>query len=446
MVSVMTIRRPTFFVLACLLLTAGLDSGWADTREARETEGTAATRDVSSVQAKRATLMNHWKQSFIKLIGENFAAWDQNRDGRLSPDEIDRLIADPSVTGLKAAAVASIHRYLRSDGAPAAITQRELLTEAQQQPLLPEQGKNGEPLRQDLYDGKPHFVSFYTYFGQHLKKAPRDLFTSGEGPTLEGIKQGSLGDCFFMCVIGATVNRDPQTIRKMLHANPDGTTDVRFPGSKRVHVPPLTDSEIALTSSAADQGIWVNVLEKAFGTVKYAQPKSHKSDDDIDLDVISRGGKIQSTVQLMTGHKASVITIRNYKNKKYHLPTRDEMPRLLARLDSTLSKTFAANRIVCADIAAGVKGKDIPPGLSGRHAYAVLGYDQKSHTVTVWNPHGKDYKPKASPPNPTNGYPVNKGVFEIPLKDFVRVFKAVTYETSTSLTADASSKRRRGRA
>ena len=80
-----------------------------------------------------------------------------------------------------------------------------------------------------------------------------------------------------------------------------------------------------------------------------------------------------------------------------------------------------------------------------RHAYAVLGYDPATHIVTVWNPHGKDYKPKASPPNPTNGYTVKKGVFEIPLKDFVRVFKAVTYETSASLTAVANPKRRRGR-
>jgi Calpain family cysteine protease len=447
MVQAMTTRRPTFFILACLLLATGLNTGWSDSRgraAARETEGTTATREISSAQEKRAAVMSHGKQSFIKLVGEKFAAWDQNRDGRLSPDEIDRLIADPQVVGLEAAAVASIHRYLRADGAPSAITQRELQTEAQQQPLLPEQGKNGEPLRQDLNDGKPRFVTFYTYFALHLKKAPRDLFTSDQGPTLEGIKQGSLGDCFFMCVIGATVNRDPQSIRKMLHANPDGTTDVKFPGSRRVRVPRLTDSEIALTSSAEDQGIWVNVLEKAFGTVKYAQPKTQHSDDEIDLDVISRGGKILSTIQLMTGHKAFAITIRQYKSKKYHLPTRADMPRMLARLDSAFSKAFASNRLVCADIAPGINGKDIPPGLSGRHAYAVLGYDPATHIVTVWNPHGKDYKPKASPPNPTNGYTVKKGVFEIPLKDFVRVFKAVTYETSASLTAAANPKRRRG--
>ena len=52
------------------------------------------------------------------------------------------------------------------------------------------------------------------------------------------------------------------------------------------------------------------------------------------------------------------------------------MPRLLARLDSVFSKAFAANRLVCTEIAVGIKGIDTPPGLSGKHAYAVLGYDR----------------------------------------------------------------------
>jgi Calpain family cysteine protease len=420
-------------LFACLLLVNGWNACAADTAE-KANEATAATRAASSVEAKRASFAARAKQSFTKVVGQNFANWDQNGDGRISADEIDRLIADPSVNGLQAAAVASIHRYLRADGAPPALTQADLLAKVQEQPLLPEQGDNRE-VRHDQNDGKPRFVVYYTRFAQHLKLAPRDLFTGDEGPTLEGIKQGALGDCFFMCVIGATVNRDPQTIRKMLRANPDGTTDVKFPSVKKVRVPRLTDGEIALTSSAADQGLWINVLEKAFGEVRYAQPKSHHSEDEIDLDVISRGGKILSTIELMTGHKAFVIPIRKYKNKKYHLPSGAELPRTIARLDSAFSKAFAANRLVCAEIAPGVSGKDIPPGLVGKHAYAVLGYVQASRTVTVWNPHGKDYTPKVSPAGLENGYPVKKGVFQMPLDEFVRVFKSVTYETSAALPA-----------
>ena len=75
MVKVMPTRRPTFFILACLLLATGLNTGWSDSRwreAARETEGTTATRAISSAQEKRAALMARGKQSFIKLVGEDF--------------------------------------------------------------------------------------------------------------------------------------------------------------------------------------------------------------------------------------------------------------------------------------------------------------------------------------------------------------------------------------
>jgi hypothetical protein len=428
----MPTRRLRLFILASLLLATGWNACRAD-KGANANGGTAATSGIPAREAKRPTFAARAKQSFAKIVDKNFEKWDQNQDGSLSADEIDRLVVDPSVSGLEAAAVAAIHRYLRSEGAPPAINRADLLSQAQQQSELPEQSNSRDDIRRDPTDEKARLVSRYAGFATHLKKAPRDLFAGDDGPTLDGVKQGSLGDCYFMCVIGATVNRDPQTVRRMLHANSDGTTDVKFPAIGIVRVARLTDSQIALTSSAADQGTWINVLEKAFGEVKLAQPQTKHSDDDIDLDVIARGGKILNTIQLMTGHKAFLIPIRKSKNKKSQLPTGAEIPRIIARLDSVFSKAFAAHRLVCTEIAPGVPGKDIPPGLVGRHAYAVLAYDQPNRTVTVWNPHGKDYKPKSSPAGPRNGYPVKGGVFQIPLADFVRVFHAVTYETSAPL-------------
>jgi hypothetical protein len=434
----MPTRRLGFLIPACLLLVAGLSACRAD-NETNAKGGTAATKKIPAGEAKQSFAARA-KQSFVKVVKQKFQSWDRDQDGRLSAGEIDQLILSPSVNGLEAAAVAAIHQYLRGKGAPTGLTQADLLAQAQQQAVVPEAKNSQEPLRTDLNDGKPRFVTYYAFFAAHLKKAPRDLFTSDDGPTLEGIKQGALGDCFFMCVIGATVNRDPQTVRKMLRANPDGTTQVMFPSLQSVRVPRLTDGEIALTSSAADQGLWINVLEKAFGEVKYAHPQTQRGDDDLDLDVISRGGKILTTIQLMTGHKAFVIPIRNFKNKQLQLPTEAEIPRTTKRLDSAFSKAFATNRLVCAEIAPGVTGKDIPPGLVGKHAYAVLGYDQASQMVTVWNPHGKTFTPKTSPPGLKNGYPVKGGVFQISLDDFVRVFKSVTYETSAPL-APANQKR-----
>ncbi len=175
----MPTRRPGFFALACLLLVIGLNDCRAD-NGTNAKEGTATTREKSASEAKRAASAARAKQSFTKIVGQNFPSWDQNQDGRLSADEIGRLIADPSISGLEAAAVAAIHRYLRSNGAPSAVTQADLLSKAQEQPVLPESEDSRDVVRHDQNDGKPRFVTYYASFASHLKKAPRELFT-GDG-------------------------------------------------------------------------------------------------------------------------------------------------------------------------------------------------------------------------------------------------------------------------
>ncbi len=191
--------------------------------------------------------------------------------------------------------------------------------------------------------------------------------------TLDGIKQ-VLGDLFLRVRDRSDrQSRPPNDPQDALGQTPTEQPIVKFwPAVKPVRVPRLTDSEIAVTSSAFDQGIWINVLEKAFGEVRLAQPQTKRADDEIDLDVISRGGKIRNTIQLMTGHKAFDISIRKVKNKKLAPPTGAEIPRISTRLDSVFSKAFASNRLVCAEIAPGVSGKDIPPGLVGSIALRYL--------------------------------------------------------------------------
>ena len=125
----MPTRRLRSLFFASLLLVTSLSVCRADT-ENNGNGGTAATHKLSASAAKRSSLAARAKQSFTKIVDQNFPNWDQNGDGRLSADEVDRLIADPSVSGLQAAAVASIHRYLRADGAPPAVTQADLLTQS----------------------------------------------------------------------------------------------------------------------------------------------------------------------------------------------------------------------------------------------------------------------------------------------------------------------------
>jgi hypothetical protein len=74
------------------------------------------------------------------------------------------------------------------------------------------------------------------------------------------------------------------------------------------------------------------------------------------------------------------------------------------------------------------KGLKLPPGINGKHAYAVLAFDDEAGTVEIWNPHGNTFKPKGEP-GIEHGYPTKAGRFTMPLVDFVSVFRAVTIET-----------------
>ena len=79
-------------------------------------------------------------------------------------------------------------------------------------------------------------------------------------------------------------------------------------------------------------------------------------------------------------------------------------------------------------VTCGTGSEPQPPGISGRHAYAVLGFDAKADALTLWNPHGNSFKPKGEP-GLQRGYPTRAGVFAMPVADFVRTFRGVNVET-----------------
>jgi hypothetical protein len=356
-------------------------------------------------------------QSFALVVRQNFAKWDQNGDGVLSAIEVDRVVKSPSVKGQEAAAIAAIHRYFRGDDAPAAMSEPELMPET-----------SVEPTRRDVDDNRPHFASDYAAFCKHLKRAPDTLFTDGNGPALNGISQGKLGDCFFVSTVGVAVKRDADFVRQTMRQRADGSYDVRFPGGPMVHINRLTDAEIALSSSAGDQGLWLNVLEKALSEVFLDLPKTKYYDDDIDLDVISRGGNAGRTITLMTGHASTTVNIRKAKKGKKSAPppSNREMPALIQKFDELLRRKCGEGALVCAATA---KKGTLPPHIACHHVIAILDYDADRQIVHLWNPWGNNFQPKSGPDGMANGYTTRQGEFEMPLRDFLRVFRCVIAES-----------------
>jgi hypothetical protein len=335
---------------------------------------------------------------FLPAVQNNFARWDLNHDGILSTNELDAAVADPQTKNDAAAAVAALKRASRLPkiSLPPLTVENIAALAAQREPNVA------------------------LMFGEGLKRISgatnRSLFADGL-PKLETIHQGKLGNCFCLAPLGAMVHRDPAQVAAMFTALTNGDYCVRF-GKKTVEVSPPTDAEIAMTSSNDRDGIWVNLYEKAVGTARNEdRPLAERADSP--LDALARGGSAGTMLAYITGHDMVRFSFKFAKDPAF--PTNDFAAKLVALREKLSAATRQNQLMTCGTI------KPTTPGLTPNHAYAVLGYEADADAVELWNPHGEDFSP-AGAPGAENGYATVKGVFQIPVAQFVRQFSGMAFE------------------
>lgn len=352
---------------------------------------------------------------FVNQVMKNFDAWDKNKDGKLSSQEIDDLVDESHITGQGAAAVAALKRADRAAKTPLPPLTREYF---QKYPKLAGAEKQAVP----------DFGGMYLSSLRRIQKADRTLFVAN-APRLESLHQGRLGDCYFLAPVGAVLHRNPDAIKRMFRALPNGQIEVNFGNGHRVCVKPVTDTELGLTSSTTGEGVWLNTLEKAFGATRNERLPQDKRKDSL-TDLIAKGGSSRPVIELLTGHKARGLSLRPKDKEKGH--TEGEVEAKLALLRPVLMAATKEKRLVCCG-TMGVSESDMKvPGIAGKHAYAILGYDSAKDEVHIWNPHGNTFRPKGER-GLKNGYATQAGRFSMPLKDFVRAFAGISYETTEPL-------------
>ncbi len=96
------------------------------------------------------------------------------------------------------------------------------------------------------------------------------LFSSS-GPSLDDIKQGQLGDCYFLAQIGSFAKLNQNVIEQSIVDFGDGTYGVQFVknGAKVFYrldadLPSTSVSNLAYAAFGAESSIWVAMLEKAW--------------------------------------------------------------------------------------------------------------------------------------------------------------------------------------
>lgn len=419
------------------------------------------------------------KPTLSSIVEKQFDAWDLDHDGTLSAAEIDSRCVDPEVKGAEAATVAALKRIVRSERYELPALTKAYLMNPPVPGRPPREARPGDGDADDpsIENGaqsadkaaanKPagpttRVPSWQGAFRQSLSKiehSGRELFVSGAAPSIDHVHQGPLGDCYFVSTVGAVVKRDSGAVTSMIApraAGEGGGYNVTFAGGRAIVVSPLTDAELALSSTTSDRtgdgGIWLAVLEKAFGTMRL-EDRPEKYTMDAATDAIARGGSTRATIRLLTGHTTEVIALRRKPkdpgaaaDDPASTPRPARRPRcagdppgpslvlagdadeLAAKVRKGVSAALAANRLV----TIGTGDEKLPPGISPRHAYAVLAFDADKDALTIWNPHGNTFPGrgrKMGEPGFENGYPTKAGVFEVPVADVARIFRGVVIET-----------------
>ncbi len=345
---------------------------------------------------------------FRQIVAADFARWDSNHDGELSPGEINALIENPQVKGEEAAAVVVIRNIFSKS----------------------KRVDTSKRLSRDQLLGfaeDPSVENWFYWNSEEINSCNHALFLPGD-PNLKTVQQGQTGDCYLIAVIGALVNSRPQDVQNMIKPLPNNSFEVDFPDGTKSVVAGATDAELIQGAKVAeDHGIWLDILEKAFAETRFGNNPSANGGAaevptaEVPRDILS-GGKTPRSIERFTGHK--VVTLRlDQANGNNARPTVRQIRDLLLRLTRE-------HRV----ITAGALTRDIklPPGLVRRHCWAVVGYEPNSQLIRIFNPWGNEFEPKGTP-GLANGYAVHHGVFAMPLREFIQEYRILNYETDEPL-------------
>jgi hypothetical protein len=329
----------------------------------------------------------------LAAVRANFDKWNTSHDVALTKAEIETDMQDPSVKGDAAAALAALKWGTKSV--------------PEGQPPIAYSLADFDELEKALAAGdkpdKPYLLGILSRFMAARKKLQtesRELFSAGV-PHLVAIRQDWDSDCYFNSAVGSLAQASPQSIAKLIQPNPDGTFMVAFPGKAAERIPAPTDAEIAAYTDAAD-GIWFNVLEKAYAKIRPISPKQ-ATNEPIDAATLI-GGNENAVMALVSGHPTKVTRFPLTSNQ-----TADA--RFLQQVRLELAAAFHNHLAVVT--------------AKFHHAYAVVAYDPRTDTITIHNPYdgnGSEGMPDGQ------SVPSSGGYFSLSTEKFVMNFKNMGVE------------------
>lgn len=351
--------------------------------------------------------------AFLNEVDTHFKAWDLDHDGTLSVVEIENGVASPQFKGPAGAAIASLRRAVRTPS-------------YKLPPLTLEVIHKLVPKPQDSRD-QPDLTAMFESALKKIEAGKTDLVDVSK-ISLDVLEQGKLGDCFCLAPMGAMLHRDPKEVARLFTPGDPGFVKVTLGGTRTFRVAIPTDAERALMATTDGSGVWANCYEKAVGQMRR---KKEDLNHPTELSVVTRGGSAGAMLSILTGHQIERASCSPFRDKKANEQQKQE---LLQEIRRQMKSTQAAGRLICGGTGSGkTAAGHKPPGVRGSHAYAILGYDEKTDVVTLWDPHGDDHTPADGPSGIQNGYARSQGRALIPLTELVQWFGGFSFETDRPL-------------
>lgn len=338
------------------------------------------------------------KDDVFELIDKNFDRFDRDGNGSISWKEMRVNVADASIVGKDAAALATLYSLVSdSTGENGLVRHRavttDVLTDFRDDKELAID--EGEEVAADLY---------YQRYLEKLESASSELFSGM--PDGMKVKQGYGPSCAILATTVGQALLDPQVVKDSLSQREDGKVAVKFPGlSKTIVIPSTTDTETALFASAGKNGTWLNHIEKAWGTIQAGDP----------LAAFEKSSWPASSIRAWSHGDATTTSVPK-RLEGYH---KGEIPEFLRGLNEALEK----DRIVMTWTRNGDRQiENLVPG----HAHTVLGFNAKKGTITLRNPWG--HKEPEKNGKARDGK--DDGIFELSLAEYVADFGRISLQTT----------------
>ena len=192
---------------------------------------------------------------------------------------------------------------------------------------------------------------------------------------MDAIRQGDVGNCYFESSLADVARLQPSIIRDSIKTNKDGTYTVTFKGDPEhpITVAPPTETEQNTFNGTTKNGLWADVMEKAFGVYE-VQYGGRQAIGETDTEA-SAGGDPSNAIKLLTGSnqvRDQYLELADAgQSGRSYLEQKDAMAANLA--------TAASNGEYAVVGTTNLPNLYRYTGLEPNHAYTVVGFTPGSY-------------------------------------------------------------------